>query len=114
MKQMLVLRKDLKMQRGKEIAQGAHASLAATLENLDHPSVKEWLSGAFAKVAVGVETEEELLAIVEQAKEAGLITRTIVDSGRTQFNGVHTLTCAAIGPATNEQLQPITGHLGLR
>jgi peptidyl-tRNA hydrolase len=28
MKQVIVMRKDLKMRRGKEIAQGAHASMA--------------------------------------------------------------------------------------
>lgn len=114
MKQMLVMRKDLKMRRGKEIAQGAHASLAATLENIDHPSVKKWLSGPFAKIAVSVETEEELIEVVEAAEKAGLITRTIVDAGRTEFSGVATLTCAAIGPASGDDLAPITGHLKLR
>lgn len=114
MKQLLVMRKDLGMRRGKEIAQGAHASMKATLENLEHPSVKAWLDGPFAKIAVSVDSEEELLGIVEKAKDAGLITATIIDSGRTEFNGHPTLTCAAIGPASSEELDPITGHLKLR
>lgn len=114
MKQIIVMRKDLKMRRGKEIAQGAHASLKATLENLDHPSVKEWLSGPFAKIAVSVESEQELHDVMNAARKAGLIVASIVDSGRTEFNGVPTLTCAAIGPAEDEDINPVTGHLKLR
>jgi PTH2 family peptidyl-tRNA hydrolase len=113
MKQMLVMRKDLNMRKGKLIAQGAHASMKATLENLDHPSVKQWLDGPFTKIAVSVESEEELLEVMNNAKEAGLITALITDAGRTEFNGVPTNTCIAVGPATNEQLQSITGHLKL-
>lgn len=113
MKQMLVMRKDLNMRKGKLIAQGAHASMKATLENLAHPNVKEWLSGKFTKIAVSVNSEEELFAIMEQAKDAGLITALITDAGLTEFNGVPTNTCIAIGPATHEELKPITGNLKL-
>ena len=102
------------MGRGKEIAQGAHASMKATLLNLEHPSVQAWLNnGSFTKIAVGVSSEEELHSLVLRAQEAGIITALIVDSGRTVFKGVPTVTCCAIGPATQEELFPITGHLPL-
>ena len=114
MKQILVIRKDLKMRRGKEIAQGAHASLKATLENISHPSIKEWLQGDFTKIAVTVDSEEELHDVVNAANEKELITAIIIDAGRTEFDGVPTLTCAAIGPANDEELADITGHLKLR
>lgn len=113
MKQIIVMRKDLKMPRGKEIAQGAHASMKATLLHMDDPRVKEWLSGLFTKIAVGVNNEEELLQVYESAKQAGLIAELITDSGLTVFNGVPTNTCIAVGPDTHENLQPITGHLKL-
>lgn len=113
-KQILVIRTDLKMRRGKEIAQGAHASMKATLENLDHPAVKEWLSGPFTKVAVAVSSEDELNEIVENANTAGIITAKIIDAGKTEFNNVPTFTCAAIGPADSDDLDKITGHLKLR
>ena len=113
MKQILVMRKDLKMRKGKLIAQGAHASLKATLENLDHPSVKEWLSGAFTKIAVGVNSEEELFEVMKNAKDAVLITTLITDAGRTSFHGVATNTCIAVGPASYDDLEPITGELKL-
>lgn len=113
MKQILVMRKDLNMRKGKLIAQGAHASLKATLENLDHPSVNKWLSGNFTKIAVGVTSEEELFEVMKKALDAGLITTLITDAGKTEFNGVATNTCIAVGPASHEDLLPITGHLKL-
>lgn len=114
MKQVIVLRTDLKMRRGKEIAQGAHASVNAILENLEHPNVKEWLAGSYTKVAVGVDSEVELMKLMKKARQRGIIYSHIIDSGKTEFNGVPTLTAAAFGPATHEELQEITGHLKLR
>ena len=114
MKQMILLRTDLKMRRGKEIAQGAHASMKVTLANLEHPHVKAWLAGPFAKVAVGVESEADLLDLVAKAEAEGLLAATIIDAGRTEFNGVPTLTAAAIGPGPREAIDRITGHLKLR
>lgn len=113
MKQMIVMRKDLNMRKGKMVAQGAHASMKATLENLNHPSVREWLSGRFTKVAVSVDSEQELLAVYDRAKEAGLVTALVTDAGLTEFGGVPTNTCIAVGPATHDELLPITGHLKL-
>ena len=98
------------------IAQGAHASMGAILKegNLkDDDRVHEWLSGLFAKIAVSVNSEEELLEIEQKAKEAGLITCLITDAGRTEFNGVSTRTALAVGPDKPEKLDPITGHLKL-
>lgn len=114
MKQAIVLRTDLKMRRGKEISQGAHASMKATLENLQHPDVVEWLSGTFAKIALGCGSEDEMIELEKRAKEAGLITALIVDAGRTEFNGVPTMTALAVGPAGDEKVNEITGHLKLR
>ena len=113
MKQIIIMRKDLKMKIGKSCAQAAHASMKATLSNLDDPRVKEWLAGSFTKIAVGVDSEEQLLAIVESARSAGIIAELITDNGLTVFKGVPTITCAGIGPDTHENLAPITGSLKL-
>ena len=113
MKQIIVMRKDLKMPVGKIAAQAAHASMKATLMHLEDPRVKEWLAGMFTKVAVGVNSEEELLEIYDNAIAAGLIAEKIVDSGLTVFKNIPTLTCIAVGPDTNENLKPITGELKL-
>lgn len=113
-KQVIVVRKDLKMRRGKESAQCCHASLGVTLDNIDHPDVKAWLKGRFAKIVVSVDSEEELMEVYNNAREAGLICSLILDAGFTEFNGVPTYTSVAVGPSTNEKVDAITGHLKLR
>lgn len=101
------------MRKGKMVAQGAHAALNAVLPHLTDWRVKEWLSGVFTKICVSVDSEEELLQIYAKAQLANQICAIIEDSGLTEFNNVPTLTCCAIGPATKEELQNITGHLKL-
>lgn len=113
LKQVIVLRKDLGMRAGKMVAQGAHASLAVTLAHLDDPRVQQWLSGQFTKVVVRVESEDALLEIDRLAEEAGLPHILITDSGLTEFAGVPTKTCVAVGPATHDELLSITGQLKL-
>lgn len=125
MKQMIVMRKDLGMSAGKMVAQGAHASLGGVLpyvqfSSWDDPEdvhrqkcIREWLAGSFTKVCVRVESEEELFTVVKAARLAGITNCVITDSGKTEFNGVPTVTCAAIGPDSDENLAPITGHLKL-
>ncbi|CUH76424.1 aminoacyl-tRNA hydrolase [Tropicibacter naphthalenivorans] len=114
MKQVLLVRRDLNMRRGKEIAQGAHASLSATLQNLDDERVHTWLQQGMAKIALVVDSEEDLLKLTTKASEAGLITAVITDAGKTEFGGVPTRTVAAIGPDERMKIDLITGHLKLR
>lgn len=129
-KQIIVIRKDLNMRRGKQIAQGAHASLAVIL-NMMHPNPNEsgqeertlyidprsalddWINNRFTKICVSVESLEELNAVYEKAKTAGILCALITDAGLTEFKGVPTVTCCAIGPAWAEEVDPITGHLKL-
>ncbi len=115
------------MRKGKMIAQGAHASLGAVLPYLrwswrgclspswrrNRRKVKHWLAGPFAKVCVRADSEDQLQAIYDQAVAAGLIACLITDAGRTEFHGVPTKTCIAIGPDTPENLAPVTGDLNL-
>lgn len=112
------MRKDLKMRRGKEIAQGAHASMSFLSLVVRSgigltPVQKEWIDGSFAKVCLQVDSEAELLAVYDRSKELGLEVHLITDSGRTEFHGVATNTCLAIGPDLVENIDKATGHLGL-
>lgn len=114
LKQIILMRTDIGMGAGKMVSQGAHASLKATVENMDDTRVLEWLyNDSFTKVVLEVKSEEELLQVVDVAKYRGLITAVIVDDGRTVFDGVSTLTCAAIGPDYREEFIGITDHLNL-
>jgi PTH2 family peptidyl-tRNA hydrolase len=122
-KQVIVLRKDLNMRKGKMVAQGAHASLGAILKlairegnnlviPLD-PRIEPWLYGRFTKICVSVNSEAELLAIHEEARVAGLVTSLIVDAGLTEFGGVPTHTAVAVGPDEVVKIDAITGELPL-
>jgi PTH2 family peptidyl-tRNA hydrolase len=118
-KLVIVMRRDLGMRRGKEIAQGAHASmiwLALRIRQQGHTfteAERRWLDGPFTKVCVQVSSEEELLGVVHAAQEAGVLVHLVIDAGRTEFHGVPTPTCCAVGPDFVERIDPITGHLKL-
>jgi len=126
-KQVLVVRKDLNMRKGKIAAQAAHASMKVLLDigkveekenetTLIIPlnnDTKDWFLGAFTKVCVGVNSEQELVDIYEHAKFAGLNCSIIEDSGLTEFNNVPTLTAVAVGPNWSCDIDEVTGHLPL-
>lgn len=122
-RQAIIIRKDLKMRRGKEIAQGSHASSAFMSRRLREygyikmdelsPEIQQWLNGGVAKICLKVDSEDEIKKIFEGAKEAGLETHIIVDSGKTEFNGVPTITALSIGPNYKEDIDPFTKQLKL-
>lgn len=117
-KQVILIRRDLKMRRGKEIAQGSHASMAFLVEAVKTGRAItacewEWMNGLHKKVCLVVESESELRELHEKAVAAGLSSHMILDSGLTEFAGVPTLTACAIGPAEEEAVNAITGHLKL-
>ena len=123
-KQVIVIRRDLKMRRGKEIAQGAHASmmflsLMVQQRLLDggrtqmSPAQQEWIMGRFTKVCVQVPDEAALLAVAEEARKAGLECHVVTDAGLTEFGGVPTNTCLAIGPDEADKIDMVTGKLQL-
>jgi PTH2 family peptidyl-tRNA hydrolase len=124
-KQVIVMRKDLGMRKGKMIAQGAHASLKVLLDagaadpsgqsftlRID-PALASWLGGKFTKICVSVDSEAALDAIVDRARAAGVPCALIVDAGHTEFHGVPTKTCCAVGPAWTDAVDAITGGLPL-
>lgn len=129
-KQVIVLRNDLNMRKGKMCSQAAHASMA-TLLNLGgiHSSIdtkedyllipivsealEKWIEGAFTKITLQCSSEAELLSLYEKAKGANLLCSLIQDNGLTEFKGVKTYTAIAIGPDYSEKIDVITGGLKL-
>ncbi len=111
------------MRRGKQIAQGAHASMSFMCRLLQKKDTVEfddfteaqraWLTGVFAKVGCRVDSEEQLLEIYHKALEAGLEVHLITDCGKTEFHGEPTNTCLAIGPDETDNIDAVTGHLQL-
>ncbi len=123
-KMVIVVRKDLQMRKGKIAAQVAHAAMGFIVANCDLSSrgdltsklkqeEVEWLNGAHAKIVVGIDTEQELLDLITKAEFKDVEVYAVTDAGRTEFHGVPTLTCAALGPGYIERLDELTGHLKL-
>lgn len=114
MKQVIILRKDLNMRKGKMIAQGAHASLKATrraeLEFEDWWD--KWFFEDMKKIVVSVNSEAELHAAFQKALTADLPAELIKDAGYTEFKEP-TFTAVAIGPAPDELVDLITKELPL-
>ena len=115
------------MRRGKEIAQGSHASMAfllnkLKLENGDSGTLAsaklseeevEWINGNFAKICLQVNSEDELVELHKRAKNLGLTSNIITDSGYTEFRGRPTITALAIGPHESSKIDIVTKELRL-
>lgn len=129
-----------KLRTGKYCAQASHASMAfmshkwrnakqGKFTYLNSSSVfisemvkmpesltqeeQTWIDESFTKVCLCVKTEEELLAVYQSALDAGLNVHLIQDNGDTEFHGVKTYTCLAIGPHSKSKIDPITKDLSL-
>jgi PTH2 family peptidyl-tRNA hydrolase len=118
LKQVIVIRMDLNMRKGKMIAQGAHAAMMFALDIIlaqDEPSADEvaWIMQGMKKITVRCESEDELLGIERRARDAGLTVHVVTDAGHTEFQGVPTKTCLAIGPNTEDGIDKITKDLRL-
>jgi PTH2 family peptidyl-tRNA hydrolase len=108
-KQVIVVRSDLKLGKGKLAAQVAHASVSAADKS---PYKAEWLAGGQKKTVLKCSGEKELLEILQQARSAGLPAALIEDAGLTQIPP-GTKTCLGIGPAPEGRIDAVTGSLKL-
>ena len=75
--------------------------------------MQAWLTGRFTKVCVSVDSEQRSMTSSLRAKAAGVPCALIVDAGQTEFHGVPTKTCCAVGPAWVDEVDAITGALPL-
>lgn len=131
MKQVIIIRSDLKNTKGEKIrtgkvaAQCCHASLDAILNlgkfdskesnvytSLMSNDIREWIETDYKKIVVSCNSEQELFDLYEKAKQQNLPCSIILDNGLTEFKE-KTYTTVAIGPAPDAVLNNITGHLKL-
>lgn len=139
-KQVIVIRKDLNMRKGKMCAQASHASMAFLTKygSVEHDvefghndfhkftfmngsewigrfqkEISHWLDNSFRKICVYVNSEQELRGLHDKAVAAGLMSNLIEDNGATEFHGFKTLTCCAVGPHWDSRFEGITDHLPL-
>lgn len=133
-KQVIVMRRDLKMRRGKEISQGGHGVLAFITRKMRNEYLnifqkllayfgiyiiilnkveQDWINSSFKKVTVRVNSEQELLDLLDKAALFGIKANLVEDSGFTEFDGVVTKTCVVLGPAYDDYVDQLTSKLEL-
>ena len=129
-KQTIIWRKDLNCRTGKIASQIAHASMKVFLDRRNiregfsnpqtagyyipmTPEMVEWVEGQFTKVVLGCKSLAEIYELESKAKELNIPYAIVTDSGKTEFHGVPTVTCIAIGPAKAEDVESITKQFPL-
>ena len=108
-KQVILVREDLKLPKGKLAAQSSHASVDATLKS-DKKIVELWRKEGGKKIVLKVKDEKELLKYKQLAEDFGLKTALITDAGHTVLEP-GTITCLGIGPDEEEKIDKVSGKL---
>ncbi len=113
-KQVVVVREDLKLSKGKLSAQVAHAAVSCAIkaEKNKNKYFSDWFSEGQKKVVLKVNDLDSLLKIFNEAKSVGLITELIKDAGLTEIPP-GTITVLGIGPAPEEEIDRVVGNLKL-
>lgn len=126
LKQVIVVRADLKMSQGKVAAQVAHASVLlveAIRDKIDREWstfsdtqtfewYSEWRRKLYRKIVLAVDSEDELLKVFNMALASELPVVQVRDAGLTELPP-NTLTCVGIGPAPANLVDAVTGKLKL-
>ncbi|MCQ2972488.1 MAG: aminoacyl-tRNA hydrolase [archaeon] len=111
MKQVMIVRTDLKMGKGKIAAQCCHASIGA-YKKADHNKIRKWENEAYAKVVLKIGSLEELMKLKNEAIKRGVNHYLVTDAGRTQIPS-STITVLGLGPDEDETIDEFTGDLKL-
>jgi PTH2 family peptidyl-tRNA hydrolase len=110
-KQVIVVRTDLKMSKGKLAAQSSHAAVDAS-HKADKKTLDAWKKEGQKKVVLKVKSEEELLLLKEKCNKLKIACSLIADGGHTELES-GTITALGIGPDTEEKINKVTGSLPL-
>ncbi|HZY46607.1 MAG TPA: peptidyl-tRNA hydrolase Pth2 [Candidatus Bathyarchaeia archaeon] len=113
-KQVLVVRLDLDMGRGKAAVQCAHAAVSAAEEARNHLRDwwSSWMSEGQLKIAVKVPDLDSMLDLERKGRSKGIPVHLVRDKGLTQIPP-GTITCLGIGPAPTEIVDSLTRNLAL-
>ena len=109
LKQVILVRQDLKLQKGKLSVQVAHASTAALLKS-DKDDVKEWQQEGMKKIVLKVKDLDELLRYKQLLDDGLVVTALITDAGLTAIPP-GTTTCLGAGPDDEDKIDMVTGSL---
>ncbi|MBI2138166.1 peptidyl-tRNA hydrolase [Candidatus Woesearchaeota archaeon] len=109
LKQVILVRDDLKLPKGKLSVQVAHASTAALLKS-HKDDLAKWQREGMKKIVLKVKDLNELLHYKKIAEDVFLVCALIEDAGKTVVEP-GTVTCLGIGPDKEEKIDKITGKL---
>ena len=108
-KQVILVRQDLRLPKGKLAVQVAHASVEAAAKS-GKEILQQWKESGAKKIVLKVRDETELADYHKAAMRSRLVTAMIQDAGLTVVPA-GTVTCLAIGPAASNAIDKITGKL---
>jgi PTH2 family peptidyl-tRNA hydrolase len=111
MKQVVVVRGDLKMSIGKVAVQACHACLGS-YKKTDYNKIKIWEAEGEKKVIVKVNNLEELIEIKKIAEKNNVSEYIVKDAGKTEIPS-NTITCLGIGPDDEKAIDKMTQKLKL-
>lgn len=111
MKQVIIMRGDLPISRGKIAAQACHASLGS-YKKADKRTIQKWEKEGGKKVVVKVGDLKELYEYYEIVKATDMPYFLVRDAGHTELPQ-STITCLGIGPEKDEKIDKITKDLKL-
>lgn len=110
-KQVIILRKDIEMGKGKMIAHALHAAIGA-MRKVDNKIIEKWESEGAKKVVLKVDSLKELKEIENKLKKSNMPYFLVKDAGLTQLKA-GTVTALGIGPVEEKKIDKITGKLKL-
>jgi PTH2 family peptidyl-tRNA hydrolase len=109
-KQVILVRTDLEMGKGKIATQACHASVGA-MRLAKEGIVKKW-EGFAKKIVLKVNSEKDLMEFYRKAKKERIPCFLVKDAGLTQIKP-GTVTALGIGPVEEEKIDKITRKLKL-
>ena len=113
-KQVIVVRKDLRMGIGKIASQVGHAAVLGVerCRKYNKLWLRNWFNEGQPKIVVKVNSFEELLKVQTDAEKLMMPLVIVQDRGLTQIP-TGTVTCIGIGPAPSEIIDKVTSNLKL-
>ena len=116
LKQAIIVRTDLGMGKGKIAGQVAHAAVQAaeSIRRYCPDWYYSWLDeeNIQTKIILKVDSEAKLQDLARAAFNSGINPAKIYDAGRTQLEP-NTFTTLGIGPAPEDQIDPLIKDLKL-
>ncbi len=113
-KQVIIIRSDISMGKGKLAAQAAHASLMSYLEaeKKDKEIAKQWIDEGEKKIVLKADSEDALKKLFEAFRFKKIPCSLVSDAGLTQLQP-GTVTALGIGPWNGEEIDRFTSTFKL-